>query len=107
MKTIELDADAYAALSREKAPDQTFSELIKTRFRSHVTAAELRKAAIEANVSMETLDAIDEVSGHTAKGSGPAGHSLDWLIGTWSEEEEREFLRAIEDFEQVDESFWT
>ncbi len=34
------------------------------------------------------------------------GHSLDWLIGTWSEEEEREFLQAIEVFEQVDESFW-
>jgi prevent-host-death family protein len=34
------------------------------------------------------------------------GHSLDWLIGTWSEEEEREFLEAIEVFEQIDESFW-
>ena len=34
------------------------------------------------------------------------GHSLDWLIGTWSDEEEREFLEAIEVFEQIDESFW-
>jgi prevent-host-death family protein len=40
------------------------------------------------------------------RSSQPIGHSLDWLIGTWSEEEEREFLQAIEVFEQVDESFW-
>lgn len=34
------------------------------------------------------------------------GHSLDRFIGTWSAEEEAEFLKAIEIFEQVDESFW-
>ena len=34
------------------------------------------------------------------------GHSLDWLIDTWTAEEEREVLQAIEVFEQVDESFW-
>jgi antitoxin (DNA-binding transcriptional repressor) of toxin-antitoxin stability system len=30
------------------------------------------------------------------------GHSLDHLFGTWSEEEEAEFLTAIEVFEQID-----
>jgi prevent-host-death family protein len=40
-------------------------------------------------------------------GSGrTVGHGLDWLIDTWSQEEEKEFLQAIEVFEQVDESFW-
>jgi prevent-host-death family protein len=34
------------------------------------------------------------------------GHSLDRFIGTWSAEEEAEFLKAVEVFEQVDESFW-
>ncbi len=34
------------------------------------------------------------------------GHSLDRFIGTWSAEEEAEFLKAVEIFEQVDESFW-
>jgi len=34
------------------------------------------------------------------------GHSLDRFIGDWSAEEEAEFLKAVEIFEQVDESFW-
>jgi hypothetical protein len=33
-------------------------------------------------------------------------HDLDWFIGTWTEEEADEFLKAIEDFEQVDEELW-
>ena len=35
------------------------------------------------------------------------GHSLDAFIGTWSKEDERELLEAVEVFEQVDESFWS
>jgi antitoxin (DNA-binding transcriptional repressor) of toxin-antitoxin stability system len=35
------------------------------------------------------------------------GNSLDHLIGTWSEEEEAEFLKAIEVFEEIDESLWS
>ena len=34
------------------------------------------------------------------------GHALDRFIGTWSAEQEAEVLKAIEIFEQVDESFW-
>ena len=34
------------------------------------------------------------------------GHSLDAFIGTWSEEEERELLEAVEIFEQVDDELW-
>ena len=33
-------------------------------------------------------------------------HDLDLLAGTWSEEQEAEFLNAIADFEQVDEKLW-
>ena len=32
------------------------------------------------------------------------GHALDRFIGTWSAEQEAELLKAIEVFEQVDES---
>jgi len=60
-KTIELDAEAYEALSRQKRPDQSFSELIKARFGRSSTTGDLIAAAAEANVSEETLDAIDEV----------------------------------------------
>jgi prevent-host-death family protein len=34
------------------------------------------------------------------------GHALDRFIGTWSSEQEAEVLKAVEIFEQVDESFW-
>ena len=34
------------------------------------------------------------------------GQALDRFIGTWSAEQEAEVLKAIEIFEQVDESFW-
>jgi antitoxin (DNA-binding transcriptional repressor) of toxin-antitoxin stability system len=34
------------------------------------------------------------------------GTTLDHFIGTWSAEQEAEVLKAIEIFEQVDESFW-
>ena len=33
-------------------------------------------------------------------------HDLDSLAGTWSEEQEAEFLNAVSDFEQVDEKLW-
>lgn len=33
-------------------------------------------------------------------------HDLDSLAGTWSEEQEKEFLSAIADFGRVDEKLW-
>ena len=36
----------------------------------------------------------------------PTYHDLDVLAGTWSAEEADEFLKAIVDFEQVDEKLW-
>lgn len=34
------------------------------------------------------------------------GHALDDFMGDWSEEEEREFLAAVEPMEQIDEEMW-
>ena len=34
------------------------------------------------------------------------GQSLDALAGTWTEEEERELLGALEPFESIDEALW-
>lgn len=34
------------------------------------------------------------------------GHSLDHLFGSWTPEEEAEFLESIQVFERIDESFW-
>jgi hypothetical protein len=44
--------------------------------------------------------------GPNAQASQRIGHSLDHLMGTWSEDEEREFLEAIEPFGQIDEELW-
>ena len=45
-------------------------------------------------------------------GEGPAqgpvvGHSLDHLIGSWTREEEGEFLASVEVFEAIDASLWS
>jgi hypothetical protein len=34
------------------------------------------------------------------------GDTLDHLIGKWSERQEKEFLRAVQSLEQVDEDMW-
>lgn len=34
------------------------------------------------------------------------GDSLDWFIGSWTEEQARELQEAIADFEMVDEDLW-
>ena len=36
----------------------------------------------------------------------PTYNDLDSLAGTWTEEQEAEFLNAVADFEQVDEKLW-
>jgi antitoxin (DNA-binding transcriptional repressor) of toxin-antitoxin stability system len=38
---------------------------------------------------------------------GVIGNALDHYMGLWSEEEATEFLKAIEVFEEVDESLWS
>ncbi len=43
--------------------------------------------------------------GQTRRGNA-IGDALDDLAGTWTADEEREFLAAIEPLEQVDEELW-
>ncbi|HEY2292243.1 MAG TPA: hypothetical protein VGM86_16205 [Thermoanaerobaculia bacterium] len=38
---------------------------------------------------------------------GAIGNSLDHYMGLWSAEEADEFLKAIEVFEEIDESLWS
>lgn len=35
------------------------------------------------------------------------GNALNDFIGVWSAEDEREFLASVEDFERIDDSFWS
>lgn len=39
--------------------------------------------------------------------TGVIGNSLDHYMGLWSAEEANEFLKAIEVFEEIDESLWS
>ena len=34
------------------------------------------------------------------------GSSLDWFVGSWTEEQAREFDEAVADFETIDEDLW-
>lgn len=56
----------------------------------------------EAQNSLPNL--VHEGEGGPQNEQGPViGSSLDHLIGRWSAQDEREFLQAVEVFEQVDE----
>lgn len=51
-----------------------------------------------------------EAAGHPPASMPPVGvigNSLDRYIGVWSAEEEAEFRKSIEVFEEIDESFWS
>lgn len=70
----------------------------------------LRRLAQEEAISLDqaALRLMRRGAGlPTEETKRPIGHALDEFIGDWSEEEEREFLQAVEVFEQVDEAFWS
>lgn len=41
------------------------------------------------------------------KRTGVVGQSLDWFIGSWTEEEAREFDEAVSGFGRIDPDMWT
>ena len=53
-----------------------------------------------------TLVPPDQQEGPESRESRRIGPALDRYIGTWSADQEAEVLKAVEIFEQVDESFW-
>lgn len=50
------------------------------------------------------LSVLESANSHADEQAPVIGNSLDHLIGRWSAQDEREFLQAIEVFEQVDDS---
>jgi antitoxin FitA-like protein len=73
-------------------------------------ARHLRKVARQKGVSLNkaALLLLRKGAGISEEpgDASVVGDTLDHLIGAWSKREEREFLKAIETFEQIDASLW-
>lgn len=72
-------------------------------------AIRIKKLAHRDGISLNqaVLKLLRKGAGLDDKGSSDAvGSSLDHLIGTWSAQEAEQIERAIEDFEEIDESMW-
>jgi predicted CopG family antitoxin len=59
VKTITIDLEAYEALSRNKRPGQSFSQVIKQHFGKVRTGGDLLQAIERVSLSPETLDAVE------------------------------------------------
>ncbi len=74
------------------------------------TEVKLKNLAKRRNISMNkaALAFIRKGAGLKEPGDGPAviGNGLDEFIGTWSAEDEKEFLAAIKDLDRVDPDMW-
>ena len=61
VKTITIDLEAYALLSRHKREGQSFSQVIKERFGPQPTAGRFLASLRSVRVSEATLDAADAI----------------------------------------------
>lgn len=61
VKTITIDLEAYALLSRHKRQGQSFSQVIKERFGPQPTAGRFLATLRAAGLSESGLDAMDAV----------------------------------------------
>lgn len=50
--------------------------------------------------------AIGMDSANTTEIQGDVYHDLDYLAGTWTEEEAESFMKATEDFNKIDSELW-
>jgi len=65
-----------------------------------------RKEGISLNRAALRLMRRGAGLGKSARGQDVVGSTLDDLIGTWSDDQAREFMDAVDIFEQIDESMW-
>jgi predicted CopG family antitoxin len=60
VKTITIDLEAYDALARRKRAGQSFSDVIKERFRTNSTGRDLLEALHRSTMDEDALDAAAE-----------------------------------------------
>ena len=65
-----------------------------------------RKEGISLNRAALRLMRRGAGLGESAQQQNVVGSTLDDLIGTWTDEEASEFMDAVDDFGQIDESMW-
>lgn len=82
----------------------TLREFDKTLERRLREVARMRRLSL----NQAALALLREGAGlaETERRANTVGDSLDHLIGTWSAEDERDFLSAIAELEAVDPSLW-
>jgi predicted CopG family antitoxin len=61
VKTITIDMEAYDLLASEKRNDESFSRVIKRKFRRASTAKLLFERLDEVCLSESTLEALDKI----------------------------------------------
>jgi len=61
VKTITIDLDAYDALARRKRPGQSFSDVIKERFRTGGTAHDLLEVVRRFALDEDALSAAESL----------------------------------------------
>lgn len=68
----------------------------------------LKRQAKELNMSVNALilKLIEQGIGFGGKSKRIIHHDLDFLIGTWSSQETKEFNQSIKNFEKIDEELW-
>jgi len=72
-------------------------------------ATQIQRLANREGISLNqaVLKLLRKGAGLGEKGTNDTvGSSLDHLIGTWTADEAEQVERAVEDFEEIDESMW-
>lgn len=69
----------------------------------------LKKEAKKQNTSINLLilNCIEQSIGYSHKVSRPTWHDLDYLAGTWTEEEAKAFKENTKYFEKIDKDLWS
>jgi len=74
---------------------------------SHVMAV-LKQTAAKQHTSINLLiiKCIEQGLGYTHKINRPTYHDLDFLAGTWDENDAKEFKKNTSYFEKIDKDLW-